>query len=275
MKKLFDREEALRAGSNGAPSHSITEVPTHPLLATPTPPIATPPQQQLHQVSFPKPDIPFTPMSKQLKEIPRPSNSSSSSSSKLLPLPVAASHSTVAPVCRRHGASVAPPTRRCLSSGTHGRYQGSGLTLKERYFRALEELRLSSSSSSSSSSANPSPVDFSGQNSTSPPLKTLGTKQDPRAATTKTKKDPCAAIKEMKQVPCAATKETKQDPCAAAKERQSSLDVEAVGAARGGVLRGLSLLVRQCLGRPLDKSQQFSDWKRRPLHTEQIIYAGE
>ena len=39
--------------------------------------------------------------------------------------------------------------------------------------------------------------------------------------------------------------------------------------------KGLSLLVQRCLGRPLDKSQQLSDWERRPLRREQMIYAGE
>ena len=38
---------------------------------------------------------------------------------------------------------------------------------------------------------------------------------------------------------------------------------------------GLSLLVERCLGKPLDKSQQLSDWERRPLKEKQIRYAGE
>ena len=38
---------------------------------------------------------------------------------------------------------------------------------------------------------------------------------------------------------------------------------------------GLSLLVERCLGKPLDKSQQLSDWERRPLKERQIRYAGE
>ena len=38
--------------------------------------------------------------------------------------------------------------------------------------------------------------------------------------------------------------------------------------------RGLSLLVRECFGKPLDKSQQLSDWERRPLKPEQMYYAG-
>ena len=38
--------------------------------------------------------------------------------------------------------------------------------------------------------------------------------------------------------------------------------------------KGLSELVFHCLGRPLDKHYQVSDWERRPLLSEQIIYAG-
>ena len=38
--------------------------------------------------------------------------------------------------------------------------------------------------------------------------------------------------------------------------------------------KGLSLLVHRELGRPLDKSQQISDWEKRPLSTEQLRYAG-
>ena len=38
--------------------------------------------------------------------------------------------------------------------------------------------------------------------------------------------------------------------------------------------RGLGLLVKECFGKPLDKSQQLSDWERRPLKREQIYYAG-
>lgn len=38
--------------------------------------------------------------------------------------------------------------------------------------------------------------------------------------------------------------------------------------------RGLGLLVQECFSKPLDKSQQLSDWERRPLKPEQIYYAG-
>ena len=38
---------------------------------------------------------------------------------------------------------------------------------------------------------------------------------------------------------------------------------------------GLSGLVKKCLGKQLDKSHQLSDWERRPLHKEKIIYAGK
>ena len=39
--------------------------------------------------------------------------------------------------------------------------------------------------------------------------------------------------------------------------------------------RGLSDLVRQCLGKPLNKEQQMSDWEKRPLRPQQIKYAGK
>lgn len=38
--------------------------------------------------------------------------------------------------------------------------------------------------------------------------------------------------------------------------------------------RGLSELVFLCLGLPLDKTHQLSDWERRPLSEDQLIYAG-
>lgn len=38
--------------------------------------------------------------------------------------------------------------------------------------------------------------------------------------------------------------------------------------------KGLSLLVQHILGKPLDKTEQLSNWEKRPLREEQIIYAG-
>lgn len=46
------------------------------------------------------------------------------------------------------------------------------------------------------------------------------------------------------------------------------------GTDRAKGLRGLSLLVQQVLGTALDKTQQLSNWDRRPLCEEQLIYAG-
>ncbi|KAM6047327.1 exonuclease mut-7 homolog isoform 10-T14 [Theristicus caerulescens] len=38
--------------------------------------------------------------------------------------------------------------------------------------------------------------------------------------------------------------------------------------------KGLSLLVQHVLGKPLDKTEQLSNWEKRPLREEQIIYAA-
>ncbi|XP_066057125.1 exonuclease mut-7 homolog isoform X3 [Chamaea fasciata] len=38
--------------------------------------------------------------------------------------------------------------------------------------------------------------------------------------------------------------------------------------------KGLSLLVQHVLGKPLDKREQLSNWEKRPLREEQIVYAA-
>ncbi|XP_033094273.1 exonuclease mut-7 homolog isoform X5 [Trachypithecus francoisi] len=54
--------------------------------------------------------------------------------------------------------------------------------------------------------------------------------------------------------------------------RVANMPTSGVDGARG--LRGLSLLVQQVLGTALDKTQQLSNWDRRPLCEEQLVYAA-
>ncbi|XP_078605865.1 exonuclease mut-7 homolog [Branchiostoma floridae x Branchiostoma japonicum] len=46
------------------------------------------------------------------------------------------------------------------------------------------------------------------------------------------------------------------------------------GASAKSDAHGLSQLVQQCLGLPLAKTEQLSDWERRPLRKAQILYAS-
>uniref|UniRef100_A0A8D1UG07 3'-5' exonuclease domain-containing protein n=1 Tax=Sus scrofa TaxID=9823 RepID=A0A8D1UG07_PIG len=52
------------------------------------------------------------------------------------------------------------------------------------------------------------------------------------------------------------------------------VDAPAPGVDGAAGPRGLSLLVQQVLGKPLDKTQQLSNWDRRPLGEEQLVYAA-
>ncbi|KAJ6652011.1 hypothetical protein lerEdw1_015836 [Lerista edwardsae] len=57
---------------------------------------------------------------------------------------------------------------------------------------------------------------------------------------------------------------------------QAADAVPAEDGTHGGRLpeRGLSLLVQHVLGKPLDKTERLSNWERRPLREEQVLYAA-
>ncbi|XP_043575615.1 exonuclease mut-7 homolog [Chiloscyllium plagiosum] len=63
------------------------------------------------------------------------------------------------------------------------------------------------------------------------------------------------------------------------RDRNRSVEVlvseDGVDSGNSHVEKGLSLLVQSVLGKSLDKTEQLSNWERRPLRPQQIIYAGE
>ncbi|XP_064649794.1 exonuclease mut-7 homolog [Lineus longissimus] len=55
---------------------------------------------------------------------------------------------------------------------------------------------------------------------------------------------------------------------------EESTGAGATGSFKKGEEKGLSDVVRMCCGKPLDKTQQMSNWEKRPLREAQIIYAS-
>ncbi|NWU28871.1 MUT7 Exonuclease, partial [Dyaphorophyia castanea] len=81
---------------------------------------------------------------------------------------------------------------------------------------------------------------------------------------------------------CSALKDTEKqmqgvvDLLAVDKQKAEGLSPEHGHEERGARQpeKGLSLLVQHVLGKPLDKTEQLSNWERRPLREQQVLYAA-
>ncbi|CAH1272305.1 EXD3 [Branchiostoma lanceolatum] len=71
-----------------------------------------------------------------------------------------------------------------------------------------------------------------------------------------------------------ATRVHKANPALLTFSAGDTTDDLAGGASAKSDAHGLSQLVQQCLGLPLAKTEQLSDWERRPLRKAQLLYAS-